>query len=123
MPFAKAHPEASDPSTHDVETALKHSEAFYHSLVETLPHNIFRKDLNGRFTFVNSRFSETIGVKIENILGKTDFDFFTDGEDQESKPVEAARKAFESAGIRIFAGFAQVVELGGGGHAYPIYRG
>jgi two-component system sensor histidine kinase/response regulator len=64
------------PDGSDVETALKHSEAFYHSLVETLPHNVFRKDLSGRFTFANSRFCQTIGVTIENILGKTDFDFF-----------------------------------------------
>src|SRR5436853_502548 len=32
-----------------VEERLRNSEALYHSLVETLPQNIFRKDLQGHF--------------------------------------------------------------------------
>src|SRR3954465_4670864 len=35
------------------EVKLRDSEALYHSLVETLPQNIFRKDLEDRFTFAN----------------------------------------------------------------------
>ncbi len=58
------------------EEKLRESEALYHSLVETLPQNIFRKDLEGHFTFVNQRFCNTIGQSAGNILGKTDFDFF-----------------------------------------------
>ena len=41
------------------EENLRNSEALYHSLVETLPQNIFRKDLEKRFTFVNQRFCKT----------------------------------------------------------------
>ncbi len=58
------------------EEKLRESEALYHSLVETLPQNIFRKDLEGRFTFVNQRFCNTLGRGIGEIIGKTDFDFF-----------------------------------------------
>jgi len=58
------------------EEDLRHSEALYHSLVETLPQNIFRKDLQSRFTFANQQFCRTIGRKLEDIVGKTDFDFF-----------------------------------------------
>jgi two-component system, sensor histidine kinase and response regulator len=58
------------------ELALKHSEAFYHSLVETIPQNIFRKDLKGRFTFANSNFCRALNKKPEEIIGKTDFDLF-----------------------------------------------
>ena len=58
------------------EEALKHSQAFYHSLVENLPQNIFRKDLEGRFSFGNKRFCTELGVTPEKLLGKTDFDFF-----------------------------------------------
>ena len=58
------------------EENLRHSEALYHSLVETLPQNIFRKDLQSRFTFANRQFCQTIGRKLEEIIGKTDFDFF-----------------------------------------------
>ncbi len=60
----------------DFETAFKESEAFYHSLVETLPQNIFRKDLEGRHTFVNSRYCETLGLSRDQILGRTNSDLF-----------------------------------------------
>jgi phosphoserine phosphatase RsbU/P len=59
-----------------VREQVWNSEALYHSLVENLPQNIFRKDLNERFTFANQRFCETLGKPLEEILGKTDFDFF-----------------------------------------------
>src|SRR5206468_9315819 len=55
---------------------LKDSEALYHSLVETLPLNILRKDRQGRFTFANQRFCDTLGSPLAQILGRTDFDFY-----------------------------------------------
>jgi len=58
------------------EENLRNSEALYHSLVETLPQNIFRKDLQGRFTFANQQFCRSLGRSLEEIVGKTDFDFF-----------------------------------------------
>src|SRR5437867_1249757 len=61
---------------HRAEEKLVASEAFYHSLVENLPQNILRKDLNERFTFANQRFCKTLGKPLEEIIGKTDFDFF-----------------------------------------------
>jgi phosphoserine phosphatase RsbU/P len=58
------------------EQKLRRSEGLYHSLVETLPQNIFRKDLQCRFTFANQQFCEILGRPLEDIVGKTDFDFF-----------------------------------------------
>lgn len=58
------------------EQKLRDSEAFYHSLVETLPQNILRKDLNGRFTFGNRRFCQDLGVNQDELVGKTDYDFY-----------------------------------------------
>ncbi len=58
------------------EKALQESEALHHSLVENLPQNILRKDLEGRFTFANQRASATMGHTLEEIVGKTDYDFF-----------------------------------------------
>ncbi|HVK04054.1 MAG TPA: response regulator [Armatimonadaceae bacterium] len=55
---------------------LRDSEALYHSLVENLPLNIFRKDAEGRFTFANRQFQDTVGLPPERILGRTDFDLF-----------------------------------------------
>ncbi len=58
------------------EEKVRHSEALYHSLVETLPQNIFRKDLQSRFTFGNQNFCKALGRPLEQIIRKTDFDFF-----------------------------------------------
>jgi len=58
------------------EENLRNSETLYHSLVETLPQNIFRKDLDGRFTFANQQFCKMLGKTLDEIVGKTDFDFF-----------------------------------------------
>ncbi len=60
----------------EIERRLQDEEALYHSLVETLPLNIFRKDRDGRFTFGNSRFLTTLGQTLEEVRGKTDFDFY-----------------------------------------------
>jgi len=59
-----------------IEEALRDSEALYHSLVESIPLNVFRKDLEGKFTFCNRRFCEVLGRPPNEILGKTDWDFF-----------------------------------------------
>ncbi len=56
------------------EEALRWSEALYHSLVETLPLSIFRKDADGRFTFANTVYCRTQGRLLDDILGKTDYD-------------------------------------------------
>jgi two-component system, sensor histidine kinase and response regulator len=58
------------------EQALRDSEALYHSLVETLPLNVFRKDVHGRFTFGNHLFCQSLGKPRQEIVGKTDFDFY-----------------------------------------------
>ena len=58
------------------EDRLRNSEAFYQTLVETLPQNILRKDAQGRFTFANRKFCHSIGKPLNEIVGKTDFDFF-----------------------------------------------
>ena len=58
------------------EQELRNSESLYHSLVETMPQNVFRKDLQGRFTFANQQYCQHYHCKLEDILGKTDFDFF-----------------------------------------------
>jgi phosphoserine phosphatase RsbU/P len=60
----------------EAEQHLRKSESLYHSLVETMPQNVFRKDLEGRFTFANQQYCRHYNATQEEILGKTDFDFF-----------------------------------------------
>jgi sigma-B regulation protein RsbU (phosphoserine phosphatase) len=79
---------------------LRHSEALYHSLVETLPQNIFRKDLEGRFTFVNQRFCASLGKTSAEIVGRTDFDFFppemASKYQKDDRAVIAEKRTFET---------------------------
>ncbi len=65
------------------EKVISDSQALYSSLVESLPVCVLRKDLDGRFTFANRSFCDLLGKPLEEIAGKTDFDFF---------PEELARK-------------------------------
>ena len=58
------------------EERVVKSEAFYHSLVESLPQHILRKDLSERFTFANQKFCLLLGMPLDQIIGRTDFDFF-----------------------------------------------
>ncbi len=57
------------------------SNAFEHILLRTLaenvPHRIYAKDLEGRFTFANGAVARGMGVSNpDELLGKTDFDFY-----------------------------------------------
>ncbi len=52
--------------------SFQSSEARYRSLIENLPQAFFSKDLEGRFTFVNSEFCRFIGMPAEEIIGRTD---------------------------------------------------
>ncbi|HUY33783.1 MAG TPA: PAS domain S-box protein [Pirellulales bacterium] len=83
-----------------VEQAVRDSEALYHSLVESLPMNVLRKDLEGRFTFANRLFCETLGAPFDQIVGKTDFDFYEAGLAEkyrrDDQQVLAAGKVFET---------------------------
>ena len=58
------------------ELALRESQVFYHSLVESLPQSILRKDRDGRFTFCNRNFSNELGRTPAEVLGQDDFSFF-----------------------------------------------
>ncbi|MBD3268145.1 PAS domain S-box protein [bacterium] len=58
------------------ERKLQQSEALHQSLVENLPLFVFRKDVEGRFTFMNSNMCQSLGKPQKDILGKTDYDFY-----------------------------------------------
>ncbi len=58
------------------ETALRDSDALYGSLVENLPQYIIRKNLEGQLIFANSRYCDLRGCGLDELLGKTDYDFF-----------------------------------------------
>ena len=59
-----------------LEVALKDSEAVYLSLIESLPLSVLRKDTRGRIQYANARACESIGVAVDDLIGKCDFDLF-----------------------------------------------
>ncbi len=61
----------------DIEMALEESKAIYHSLVESLPINVFRKDREGRIVFANQRYCDNQAMPLERLIGKTDRDLFS----------------------------------------------
>jgi len=56
------------------EEKTRDSEALYQSLIETLPQCIFRKDVEGRYVYVNQQLCDLFGLTPKEFLGKTDFD-------------------------------------------------
>ncbi len=101
-----------------MEENLRASEALYHSLVETIPQNIFRKDLNGRYTFVNRQFCKTLGKAKEDVLGKSIADFLPPSlakeRSEDDRRVIETRKPFEAIEESKFAGepgYNQVVKM------------
>ncbi len=60
------------------ERRLEESQAIYHSLVESLPINVFRKDLDGKVVFANRRYCDDMNLSLEELKGKTDLDLFPD---------------------------------------------
>ena len=56
--------------------SFQSSEARYRSLIENLPQAFFAKDLEGRFSYVNSEFCRFVGMPTEEIIGRTDATLF-----------------------------------------------
>jgi PAS domain S-box-containing protein len=81
------------------EVALMESEAIYASLVDSLPLNMFRKDLQGRLVYANKRYCDMLNTDLERLVGKTDRDLF---------PEELARK-YRRDDLRVISS-GQVIE-------------
>jgi PAS domain S-box-containing protein len=77
------------------EEALRESKSLYESLVNQLPQNLYRIDLEGKLLFVNKTLQQNLGVPLEDILGKTAYDIY---------PPELARKYRQDDGEVIHTG-------------------
>ncbi|MEJ2659724.1 MAG: ABC transporter substrate binding protein, partial [Desulfobacteraceae bacterium] len=60
------------------EERVRRSEAKYRNLLENIPQKIFYKDRNSVYAAVNPSYAKDLGVLPEDIVGKTDCDFFPD---------------------------------------------
>jgi PAS domain S-box-containing protein len=75
------------------EEALRESQSIYKSLADVLPMYLFRKNRQGRFTFANAAFQTLVGLPLEQLLGKTDWDL--------GSPPELAEK-YRVDDLRVF---------------------
>jgi formate hydrogenlyase transcriptional activator len=58
------------------DDAHRESDRRFHAFWENSPSPIFIKDTQGRYQYVNSEFERALGVRREQIMGRTDRDFF-----------------------------------------------
>lgn len=80
------------------EIALKESEHKYRTLVENIPEKIFIKDTSLAYVSCNEHFARDLGIGVDAIAGKTDFDFFS--HDLAEKYREDDRSVMESGAPR-----------------------
>jgi len=82
-----------------VDEELRDTEARYRSLVESLPLNVFRKDLEGRLVFANQLYCQQMRTSWKELEGKTDWDLFpphlAEKYRRDDAAVLAAGKVFE----------------------------
>jgi PAS domain S-box-containing protein len=90
-------------------SAIRESEARYSSLVESLPLHVIRKDLEGKVVFGNQRYCQSIGLPLEELIGKTDFDLFPP--DLAQKYVDDDKRVLETG--QVFNGVEAHVNSGG----------
>lgn len=88
-------------------------EREFRTLTENAPDNIIRYDTRGRMIYINSRLMRTMGVKGEQLLGKTSLEAYPDGRysDYHAKVMQVAGSG-EPGEIEI------VVPGAGGGAGY-----
>ena len=70
------HLQQAEKKRKQAEKALKESESFYQTMIDSLPINVFHKDLDGHIVYASLPYCETLGHKLEDLLGKTDHDLF-----------------------------------------------
>ena len=78
------------------EQELAHERYLFRSLMDTIPDGIYFKDTAGRFLRVNQAVADYFGVRDpDDVVGKTDFDFFTA---EYARATEAAEQAIIQTG-------------------------
>lgn len=100
-----------------VEKALSEKESYLQVLIDNVPFQVWLKDTQSRFLAINRKLGQQLGMGLlEEIAGKTDFDFYPPGQakqyQDEDREVLASRqrKTFEKESVDIH-GAAQWTEV------------
>ena len=60
----------------DIGKRLSVEQTVLRTLVETCPFRVYAKDIESRIIFSNTEMARSVGLTLEQLIGKTDFDFF-----------------------------------------------
>jgi len=97
------------------EDALRQSEIRFRTLIECLPQRVFFKDRQSTFLFVNSAFASDFQLKPEQLIGKSDYDFFprdlADKYCADDRRVMDQRKPETIEEMNVVGGRTRVVEV------------
>jgi PAS domain S-box-containing protein len=63
---------------HEMLVSVQNERKQLRTLIDTIPDLIFIKDRQSRFTLANARVALVMGTTPENLIGKTDFDFYSE---------------------------------------------
>ena len=92
------------------EEALRESEKTLQSMIDGTPSFIFLKDRDGRFLTINKRLEESLGMKREELRGKTDYDIFPkEVADRYRKSDQQVIEIKQPIGFSLQENFAQLV--------------
>ena len=70
--------EQQNQTLNDAQAALKQERNLLRLLIDTIPANVYIKDIQSRFVEANVETAHQMGAKTPNdLIGKTDFDFFS----------------------------------------------
>jgi two-component system, NtrC family, sensor kinase len=88
-------PESASAERRNLSDALAHERNVLRTMIDLIPAFIYAKDAHSRFTACNKLVANRMGVEPEELIGKTDFDFF---------PREMAEKFFNDEQALIKSG-------------------
>ncbi|HEY1170568.1 MAG TPA: PAS domain S-box protein [Verrucomicrobiae bacterium] len=84
------------------EMELHAREQQYHEIVESTQEGVWVTDASGVTTFVNRRMAEMMGYEVEDMLGRTSFDFmFPENQQRPSNLEEERRKPHRQLDLRL----------------------
>jgi two-component system NtrC family sensor kinase len=76
IPLEEPKPESASAERRNLAEALAHERNVVRTMIDLLPAFIYMKDAQSRFTACNKLVANRMGVEPEDLIGKTDFDFF-----------------------------------------------
>ncbi|MEQ9480762.1 PAS domain S-box protein [Coleofasciculus sp. F4-SAH-05] len=83
LDISQRQPEVQVSHTAQPSETIQESDALYHLMVETASEGVWMFDVNSQTIFANSRMAEMLGYRVEEMIGRSLFDFM----DAESRPL------------------------------------